>query len=216
MHTYLRLLLSVGVLAIGSCTQVDSSLNTKQLAEELGYSEFPLVSDAPEGFVDFYMGSEVLKEIASTGTYQPDWSKTFSMIRVKKTLVDSVESSKTPTSVSICNPSWEITLLGNRIVKPGANDRFLTPGSVNCTPWIERASERTTFTLRSGMEGLRGFIQIGVNARGNLTAGAVVSGRLQSVCPDGGQSDAAMVLGTIVEDAVEGDPMLSTCVVTAQ
>lgn len=162
----------------------------------------------PEGFVDFYSGGEVRREYEATGGFVPGPDKTWTMVRVPQSLVEMAEASGQPVTVSICNPAYGISLVMNRA---GAQYQARA-GVTNCTPWVEKVDGRLTATLTSGMAGLRGRVQIGLDApTGKPFVSAVVSGRLESACAGEGQSDAAMLLGAPLADESPDDPMLQDC-----
>ncbi len=197
-----------GASAGGDATvEGEQDVSTAHPEEQLVWRELPLVTaDTPAGYVDFYLGKEVSQEIARTGTFVPRGDVSYSMIRVPESIANLATTNPSPVTVSICDVSLGIVLVSYGVCDFCKTD---TQGR-NCTPWNEEGDGYMRTVLRSGMPGLLGWVQIGRNEKGEPTAGAVVGGRLPSVCESGGESDQGMILGTRQEDRDLEDPLVDT------
>src|SRR5512134_1123873 len=138
MHVLGLLLLGCGS---GGAPQEGNS--TDRLVDDLGFYELPLAEpDAPAGFVDFYMGPEVLVEYAATGTFRPSEEKGYSMIRLPESGVDDALRSGEPVTYALCNDSLGIVLFHQTVA-----DVYHAPSPEqveNCTPWVQKYEGRMT------------------------------------------------------------------------
>jgi hypothetical protein len=143
------------------------------------------------------------------------------MIRVPEEMASQAMDSQSPITVSICDSSRRIVLVGRRagaqVPASQASRAVMQTGTVtNCSPWVAEKEGGLEITLTSGMDGLRGSVQVAKTEDGFLTAGAWVSGRLEGPCSDGGQSDASMLLGWVLPDESPDDPLLEGCTTSVE
>lgn len=206
------LILVAGAFMHMGCGQDVEELGERGLLEESPqHASYAQVDDdTPAGYLDFYSGAAARKEFEELGRFVPEPTKTWTRVRVPQELVTLAETTSQTVTVSICNPDFGISLVVNR-----AGTQYKARiGVTNCTPWVVEDDGRWTATLTSGMEGLFGTVQIGLDqSTSQPFVTALVSGRLESACPDGGQSDAAMVLGAPLADDSPDDPMLASCTI---
>lgn len=185
----------------------------REIVELLGTSEIPVrTSETPEGFVDFFVGQQVLSEYEETGTFVPGPEKRYSRIRVPERMVRAIEGSDGPVVYSLCDGSNGIELMhqavGPNYVAPAQNE-------TNCTPWVQKVDGRMTIRYRSGQPGVFGRVSVHRNANGTLGAGAMMVGQLpadQEACPgDTSVGNSSMLIGTVAEESAIRDPEVRSC-----
>jgi hypothetical protein len=196
-----HLMLSLLLLGLPACELAGQG----GLAERLGFGEFPK-NDQP-GYTSFYIGAQVLEEVAATGDFDPRPGVTYSMIRVPQAVVDSVRHPLDSQTLSLCDGENHIDLFHNVL---GAFEAE-APDSVNCTPWVQHYDGRLTVEYTSGQEGVYGFVQVGRLENGNLFASAHMNGLIPDVC-DGAVGQSSMHLGQLEGPVPPDEGVVESCV----
>jgi hypothetical protein len=188
MRTITLLFAGMAALSVACGDNADVNVNWG----DLGYTEFPL--DSPTGYVSFYMGKQVLDEVAQTGTFIPRPDVSYAMIRVPDSVVSKARSEASQT-LSICDAATDTSIFINEVAPVYAAD---APDSTNCTPYVTRYDGRMTIEYHSGSEGLYGFVQIGLLSNETLFAGSRLADRIPSSCADDpSHAESTIILGTV-------------------
>ena len=186
----------VFAVLLGSACSSDGKSTSVDLVAQLGFSELAVTAPlAPDGFVDFYMGEQVLREFAETGGYLPAESKPFSRIRFPARTVADAQAQASPIVVSLCDAASDVSLVSHVV---GDNFQPLAGDVENCSPWVEYGRGTMTIEYRSGQPGVYGAASVGIRENGSFFAGASMQGALPSAC-EGDQEAviaSAMYLGS--------------------
>lgn len=183
----------VASLSMIACSSETRSA-PEDLVRKLGFSELAVVAPlAPEGFVDFYMGEQVLREFDQTGAYAPSDAKPYSMIRVPAEVVSAAQQSAEPVRLSLCEQASGVTLVSHVI---GEDLQPLPDDVENCTPWVQYGRGTMTIQYQSGAPGVYGAAQVGLRDNGALFAGAAMEGALPSACENERTVSSSMFLGS--------------------
>lgn len=182
----------LGALAVGGCSTSDNGV-------ERGLQQYVVVRD---GYHEFYLGEAVWDDVEATGTFTPEVTDWYTMIRVPDVLIPLDEDAG-PITVSLCSAENDVFVYDHVYVgpekaianRPNPPDPFLSTTDAG-----EMISQ-----FRSGDEGLYGLVQVR-HSDEYLLAGAALEVRVY--LPNGNAHDGGLLAGRITDDPAPDDPLL--------
>jgi hypothetical protein len=113
-----------------------------------------------DGRTSLYSGCDVAREIQETGAFVPDPGEAYELLQLPSKLIPSDPAD--PTSVSLCDPAWEIHVEFHAGYCPGE------PPDPNNPVWTAVSPDDCVVHGDSGQTGVFGLVQIARQPDGTL------------------------------------------------